>query len=488
MADRYDQNLILEYVEGDLPPAQRVRFEAMLADDPVLRELTHQLATDRAALRDLPDEQPPAQLLEDAMHRLERGMLLGDDPAESAFTTGRTHPRRFYLGRVLAYGSMAAVLVMTGGILVATLTGVDLLETAERYSRADRWMGSDASPQRQLAMRESSTADDARDNSRTAEPDPRDTDPSTLASSESAAPDATGDGDAADTLPSLAARSAGRASLSADRSADVATSSPTAMTARARPSSAGEPLRIQVTADDPNQVQQDLRDWAVRHQAMVVEPGIGMRPGEPMVVQLADASQVPQLIDYLNRADTRQASLMDRQPTQLQALAAAADSDTRFDASESGTAELDGLKIAAPESAATETAAPVVEGEPQPAIAADAEAGDDTEADDPASLFERLIAERNLALREDAAALTARSAAASDRAEPADDAVREMADEASEEAGPTLPDWLDPLRLKVLPPLADATPSSDTPAEAPAPVTAEIHITQVPSDAVDQTP
>lgn len=136
MATRYDENLILGYVEGELSSADRVKLEAQLAADPSLAQLVHGLISDRAALRALQREAPPADLVEDVLGKVERGMLLGE--ADTMPYSEPAHVRRFRLSRVLAYSGLAAMLAVSGGLLTYSLTADRLLETTEQYRAANR--------------------------------------------------------------------------------------------------------------------------------------------------------------------------------------------------------------------------------------------------------------------------------------------------------------------------------------------------------------
>ena len=84
MADRYDENLILGYVEGELDAAQSAQFEALLAQDPRLRGLVEAMRQDRLALRDLPDAMAPAEVMERVNLHMERAVLATIDYAFSA--------------------------------------------------------------------------------------------------------------------------------------------------------------------------------------------------------------------------------------------------------------------------------------------------------------------------------------------------------------------------------------------------------------------
>lgn len=54
--------LIQPYVDDELPPAERARVEAVLADDPVLRDIVEEQRSVRQVLRDMPRETAPQAL------------------------------------------------------------------------------------------------------------------------------------------------------------------------------------------------------------------------------------------------------------------------------------------------------------------------------------------------------------------------------------------------------------------------------------------
>ena len=49
MLDRYDQDLLLDYLEDELDADRRAQLDKMLAEDPQLAGLLHEMALDRAA-------------------------------------------------------------------------------------------------------------------------------------------------------------------------------------------------------------------------------------------------------------------------------------------------------------------------------------------------------------------------------------------------------------------------------------------------------
>ncbi len=118
MLDKYDHNLLLGYVEGELSPGEQARVEAMLADDERLAGLLRSMIADRQTLRELPRESAPASLMEAVNLRLERRMLLDEPvPIEEAVRTHKT----FRLHRALIYSGLAAMVLISAGVVVQTL-------------------------------------------------------------------------------------------------------------------------------------------------------------------------------------------------------------------------------------------------------------------------------------------------------------------------------------------------------------------------------
>ncbi|HEX7009496.1 MAG TPA: hypothetical protein VF184_05910 [Phycisphaeraceae bacterium] len=147
MSDRYDADTLLGYLEGDLPQEEQARFEALLAQDAQLRRLVSQLQEDRSILRSLPQEDPPAHLLEGVIHHLERRMLLGPG-ADGLDHADRLRQRRhFRLYKTLAYGGIAAVLLLCGGVVFKTLMETRPLDEAADYALlARRYSAKEAAP------------------------------------------------------------------------------------------------------------------------------------------------------------------------------------------------------------------------------------------------------------------------------------------------------------------------------------------------------
>jgi hypothetical protein len=110
-----------------------IEFEKQAADDPRLRNLIAQLVLDRHRLRNLPDEEPPADLMERVNQRLERNMLLGVAPSDPGFVAP---VRRYRFKRVAGYLAVAALLAIGTLLIVNTLSndGLDRLAQTPRAS------------------------------------------------------------------------------------------------------------------------------------------------------------------------------------------------------------------------------------------------------------------------------------------------------------------------------------------------------------------
>jgi len=126
MTQRYDQDMILGYVEGELADDQRARFESLLEDDQELRQLVSQMKLDRQALRGLGVQPAPVGLIDQVIQTHERAALLGDPAAPDPLPLSMP-VHRWKLRRVLAYSAVAAVLLLSFGLVLQTLIPPDLL-------------------------------------------------------------------------------------------------------------------------------------------------------------------------------------------------------------------------------------------------------------------------------------------------------------------------------------------------------------------------
>lgn len=71
------EELLVDYVDGVLGPAESARVAGLVASDARLRALVAGMASDKAALARAPEPRPPADLLERVQAVLEREALLG---------------------------------------------------------------------------------------------------------------------------------------------------------------------------------------------------------------------------------------------------------------------------------------------------------------------------------------------------------------------------------------------------------------------------
>ena len=125
--DRYNEELFLGYLEGDLTPEQIAEFEKLLAEDARLRNLVAQLVLDRHRLRKLPDEEAPVEVMDAVDRAMERRMLLGATPQAETTHTG---VRRMRTGRLLVYSGIAAMFVLVAGLIARTLLDQPIIDMA----------------------------------------------------------------------------------------------------------------------------------------------------------------------------------------------------------------------------------------------------------------------------------------------------------------------------------------------------------------------
>ncbi|QDU34712.1 hypothetical protein KS4_27860 [Poriferisphaera corsica] len=122
MTDRYDQDKVLGYLEGTLDEAERAAFEAELVKDERLRQLVEGMLEDMALLGEMPVERPGIDLVEEVMQQQERNMLLGEpDQPLSVDGDEKQIAGRIKFARVVGYTAIAAILMLCGGVMIATL-------------------------------------------------------------------------------------------------------------------------------------------------------------------------------------------------------------------------------------------------------------------------------------------------------------------------------------------------------------------------------
>lgn len=123
MAERYDPNKMLDYLEGDLSPAQLALFERQLRNDPQLAALAEQLRQDQQLLHGLEPQLAPDGLMDPVNERTVRQMLLEPSTSDTASGVGQ---RAFRLRRLMTWSAVAAVLVLSASAVWMTSGSKDL--------------------------------------------------------------------------------------------------------------------------------------------------------------------------------------------------------------------------------------------------------------------------------------------------------------------------------------------------------------------------
>lgn len=143
MLDRYDQDLLLGYLEDELDADERAQLQAMLAEDPQLAILLNDIAQDRALLRSLPREDAPGDLVQDVTQTLERRMLLDESPIDAGpIPIGRGRglavepASRSGWGRAFGLAGLAASVAIAAGIVVYFVPQDPLERTAEHLAES----------------------------------------------------------------------------------------------------------------------------------------------------------------------------------------------------------------------------------------------------------------------------------------------------------------------------------------------------------------
>ncbi len=134
MSDRFNQDLILGYVEGELDDAQRASFEATLEKDHELRSLVAQLKLDRERLRSLSQIAAPVGLVDQAIQTHERDQLLGNPETPEPLPL-IAPASRYKLRRALSYAAVAAVVLISAALVVPTLLPFGLVNHSSSLTK-----------------------------------------------------------------------------------------------------------------------------------------------------------------------------------------------------------------------------------------------------------------------------------------------------------------------------------------------------------------
>ncbi|MFW6060316.1 MAG: hypothetical protein ACODAQ_09045 [Phycisphaeraceae bacterium] len=297
MNERYDQDMLLGYIEGELTDEQRAAFEQQLAGDDRLRRLVEKLRADREALRSLPAAEPPRDLLDDATFQLEREMLLGE-PAELPATvpTRRRSRSRVNWTQALTYSGLAAAVLICAGVIFVALSENHLLQQSSQYTyRTDRQQRAQSRENRSPAgadQRDAAGEAPAADSAAPAETDEDETETSeraapaestddadapdsdtrapSLALARERASDAEDLGNAEETLSAEGSRTLARRALGAQLEARRALADEVGAVTMGR-AGAGRPVRVEVASMHPAQTRHDLFTWASRNDVRIVD-------------------------------------------------------------------------------------------------------------------------------------------------------------------------------------------------------------------------
>lgn len=118
-ANKFDPELLLAAVEGELTAAQRKQVEAAITDDPRVGKLLESMRADRQALRAMPDPSAPHWLMDEVDRQLERDMLVGAGVVDSHVDAVRdAHVFR----RMMVYGAVAAMLAIVATVILSSLS------------------------------------------------------------------------------------------------------------------------------------------------------------------------------------------------------------------------------------------------------------------------------------------------------------------------------------------------------------------------------
>ncbi|MEX2671990.1 MAG: hypothetical protein WD294_07770 [Phycisphaeraceae bacterium] len=122
MAEQFDEQLLLAYVEGELDAADVARVQGWLREDARLASLVESMIADRDALRQMPAPQAPPWLMDEVNRQLERDMLMDGVPQEAGPIA---MPHRPVLRSIFTGGAVAAMLAIVGGLIAYSITDVN---------------------------------------------------------------------------------------------------------------------------------------------------------------------------------------------------------------------------------------------------------------------------------------------------------------------------------------------------------------------------
>lgn len=120
MTKPYDEQLLLDYIEGNLSPSQRADLERRLQDQPQMLSYLRDMTADREALANLPEPEAPAWIMDEVDRRLERSMLLDFNGPGVDSVVDR---QRNVVRRIAMLSGLAAMFLITGLVVGYSLWG-----------------------------------------------------------------------------------------------------------------------------------------------------------------------------------------------------------------------------------------------------------------------------------------------------------------------------------------------------------------------------
>lgn len=131
MEERFDEELLLGYVEDELSPDQQSRLDRMLAANPSLRKLLDEMKADRDLLREVPIEDAP----EDGVDIEPEPTVWAATPTSHMRATGE-QAESLAMGRLTTYGAIAATVLMAVSLLYTYRAQLQQDETQRQLARA----------------------------------------------------------------------------------------------------------------------------------------------------------------------------------------------------------------------------------------------------------------------------------------------------------------------------------------------------------------
>jgi hypothetical protein len=118
MASKYDEMMLLAYIEDELDASGRAVVEEWMSRDAHLGRLVRAMMADRNMLRDAVDPMPPQWVMEEVDRQLERAMLVDSVPMDTQAVVVR---QQWVVRRVTAIAAIAAMVLIVVGVVTSSL-------------------------------------------------------------------------------------------------------------------------------------------------------------------------------------------------------------------------------------------------------------------------------------------------------------------------------------------------------------------------------